>query len=79
MAYPYRAVAVIGYPLDTTAKLLDDFSPDTNTGFDVRCAYDHEEAAGFIAADFDNIVAGWTGTDEGLAYLRGFLRAFLHH
>lgn len=71
-----RAVAVIGYPLLTTAALLDRRSPETNTGMDVRLAYDHEEAAGFVAGDWDKIVSCWTGSAEELRYLRGFLRAF---
>ena len=70
-----RAVAVIGFNLPTIAAVLDRGGwPDTC--FDVRFAYDHEEAAGFVARDIDKIVADWHGTTEELAHLQAFVREF---
>lgn len=71
-----RAVLEIGFPLWKIALILDAASPETNTGFDVSLALDHDEAAGFVRADWDKIALYWQGTAQELRFLRAFIAAF---
>ena len=68
---------MIGFPLPTVIAVLERGCPSFgDAAFNVTFAYDHEEAAGFVAADWERITADWHGTAHELRFLRGFVRAF---
>lgn len=71
-----RTIAVIGYPLDTVAASLERGGMD-EAAFNVSFAYDHEEAAGFVADALDELdVSEWTSSAVEWEFVRSFARIF---
>jgi glycerophosphoryl diester phosphodiesterase len=66
----------IGFPLETASAILERYCPKVDTYLDVKNAYDHQEAAGFLRRDWDHIVANWNGPQENLLFLQAFVRMF---
>ena len=59
-------------PRGRVAKLLHD-NGFAETAFNLDFAYDDDEARLFLGNDLDRIRQGWTGDDEGLRAIEGFL------
>lgn len=66
----------IGFSRDVLIAELERGAEELETAFNVSFAYDAAEAAVFLREDLDEIVAGWEGSENGLAFVKAFAEKF---